>query len=152
VHKFEDVARLIAELEAGITAVHAEASAADAEPTAPGATPSPILTLSPKPRLAPVPSTDIDTDALWMFLEDAKERVRAVTQRLDAAQEAFVQVAQFYAQKVGGAAEVRAQEPQRFMGHLWDLVSRVQAASKERAKVEGVCCLFAEAAGHSAPF
>lgn len=104
-------------------------------------TPTEIL-VGPTPRPTPVatpPPLDGAAATLALPLRDFLKRARGEVADLE---EQYGQVLAnfrdlmaFFAQPVPNESALRGQEPEQFLGNVWRLVERVEAAAKERGKV-----------------
>lgn len=73
-------------------------------------------------------------DALRVFQEQAQSTVEALERRLAAVQAAFRGTVTFYGQTLV-EADLTSQEPARFFGILWHVVTSIQSALKQRVKL-----------------
>jgi hypothetical protein len=85
---------------------------------------------------------------LGEFLERARREVAELDAELAAVMAEFRELLLFFAQPVATEGAMRGVEPENFFGHIWRLVERLEAAAKERPKVEECLCL--SGAGESA--
>jgi hypothetical protein len=70
------------------------------------------------------------------FLERAQRDVTELERKAQRVLEEFIDLMKFFAQPVPPDSVLRGQEPEQFLGHTWQFVGRLEAAAKERAKVE----------------
>jgi hypothetical protein len=95
---------------------------------------------------APLPPQPIDAAAATLalplcdFLQRAQQEVAELDKELTTVMAEFRELLIFFAQPVAAEGAMRGVEPQNFFGHIWRFVEQLEAAAKERVKVEECLC------------